>query len=98
MKDEENSSSVWSKYLAAKESAFGSTQEDDIHLSLEELEAVIAETAASSGLPETGMPPRSNVHPSSRRQLSRWFYLALVVLFSALVIGLFWWGREHYAE
>jgi len=97
MKEDSDSSSIWSKYVAAKKIAFGDDQDTDTHLTLEELELAIAETAASSGLPEIGMPPRSAVHPVRRTQLSRWFYLALVVLFSGLVIGLVWWGKKHYS-
>jgi hypothetical protein len=96
MKDDKEASSVWSKYIEAKKSAFGEAKESEGPLTLEELEAAIAEAAANSGLPEIGMPPRSVVHPVKRRQLSRWFYLSLVVLFSGLVIGLVWWGREHH--
>lgn len=96
MKDDDNPSTVWSKYLEAKQNVFGSPQSEQVTLTLEELEAAIAQTAATSGLPEIGMPPRSVVHPVSRSQLSRWYYLILVFLFSGLVIGLVWWGRENY--
>jgi hypothetical protein len=99
MKEDSEASLVWNKYIAAKKSAFGETKESEEPLeplTLEELEAAIAEAAASSGLPEIGMPPRSVVHPVKRSQLSRWFYLSLVVIFSGLVIGLVWWGREHH--
>jgi hypothetical protein len=95
MKEENISSSVWNKYTEAKQKAFGSPMSKEAPLSLEELEAVIAQTAATSGLPEIGMPPRSAVHPVRRSQLSRWFYMALVVIFSGLVIGLVWWGRLY---
>jgi hypothetical protein len=95
MKDDSEASSVWSKYVAAKKSAFGDTGESDEPLTMEQLEAAIAQAAASSGLPEIGMPPRSDVHPVKRSQLSRWFYLSLVVIFSGMVIGLVWWGRHH---
>ncbi|WP_373229758.1 hypothetical protein [Cohnella sp.] len=94
MKEDEIPSLVWSKYLEAKHHVFGIPKEEHAALSLEELEAAIAQTAASSGLPEIGMPPRSVVHPVRRRQLSRWYYLMLVFMFSGLVIGLVWWGRE----
>jgi hypothetical protein len=96
MNENSEASSVWSKYIAAKKSAFGEAKESEEPVTLEELEAAIAEAAASSGLPEIGMPPRSVVHPVKRSQLSRWFYLTLVVIFSGLVIGLVWWGREHH--
>ncbi len=96
MKEDSTPSSVWSKYVEAKRTAFGVQKQEDTPITLEQLEAAIAESAASSGLPEIGMPPRSVVHPVKRSQLSRWFYLVLVVLFSGLVVGLVWWGREHY--
>jgi hypothetical protein len=95
MKEDNTSSSVWNKYIEAKQTAFGSPKSKEAPLTLEELEAVIAQTAATSGLPEIGMPPRSAVHPVKRSQLSRWFYMALVVIFSGLVIGLVWWGRLY---
>jgi hypothetical protein len=94
--DASTTSSVWNKYLQAKQTAFGVPEEKSEPQTLEELEAAIAEAAASSGLPETGLPPRAGVHPAKRSQLSRWFYLALVLIFSGLVIGLVWWGREHH--
>ncbi|RED60485.1 hypothetical protein [Cohnella lupini] len=94
--DSTASSSVWNRYRAAKQTAFGIPEESEAAQTLEELEAAIAEAAASSGLPEIGLPPRAGVHTVKRRQLSRWYYLALVLLFSGLVIGLFWWGREHH--
>jgi hypothetical protein len=96
MKEDNIPSSVWNKYKEAKQTAFGIPKSKEAPLSLEELEAVIAETAATSGLPEIGMPPRSAVHPVKRSQLSRWFYMALVVIFSGLVIGLVWWGRMYH--
>jgi hypothetical protein len=94
-KDNKNFS-VWSQFQDAKKSAFG--QEEQIHepRTIEELEAMIAETAASSGLPETGLPPRAVVHPSKGNQLTTWFYRSLVILFAALVFGLFYWGRKYY--
>ncbi|TFE29960.1 hypothetical protein [Cohnella luojiensis] len=98
MKEDGDSSSVWSRYVAAKQTAFGPPKESGEPLTLEELEAAIAQTAASSGLPEIGLPPRAVVHPVKRSQVSRWFYLFLVVLFSSLVVGLVWWGREHYSS
>lgn len=94
MKEEDNSSFVWNKYREAKQNVFG-VPKPEAALTLEELEEAIAQTAASSGYPEIGMPPRSVVHPVNHRQLSRWYYLALVILFSGLVIGLVWWGREY---
>jgi hypothetical protein len=95
MKENNTPSTVWNKYKEAKQTAFGAPKNREAPLSLEELEAVIAQTAATSGLPEIGMPPRSAVHPVKRSQLSRWFYMALVVIFSCLVIGLVWWGRLY---
>ena len=96
MKEDGDSSSVWSKYVEAKRTAFGPSSSDgDGPNTIEELEAAIAEAAASSGLPETGMPPRSEVHPANRSQLSRWFYLVLVILFTSLVVGLLWWGQSR---
>lgn len=95
MKEESDSSSVWSRYVAAKQTAFGVAKENEAPLTLEELEAAIAQAAASSGLPEIGMPPRSDVHPVKRSQLSKWFYLSLVVIFAGMVVGLVWWGREY---
>ncbi|QMV44348.1 hypothetical protein [Cohnella cholangitidis] len=95
MKEDDETSSVWNKYVAAKQTVFGKDKEGDSPMTLEELEAAIAEAAASSGIPETGMPPRSEVHPVKRSQLSRWFYLTLVILFAALVVGLLWWGQKQ---
>ena len=99
--DEDRSpSSVWEQYRTAKKHALEPPRDDSANaaeaMTLEELEAAIAEAAAASGIPETGMPPRSVVHPAKRRQLSRWFYRALLVLFTALVAGLLWWGTERY--
>jgi hypothetical protein len=94
MKENDETSSVWEKYVAAKQTVFGDDKEDDTPLTLEELELAIAEAAASSGIPEIGMPPRSVVHPVKRSQLSKWFYLVLVILFTALVVGLLWWGQK----
>jgi len=91
------SSSVWRKYVEAKKMALNDPEDDNAPpQTLEQLEAAIAEAAASSGVPETGLPPRAVVHPSKQRQLSRWFYLTLVVLFTALVCGLLWWGNHKY--
>lgn len=95
MKDDDLS--AWDRYVEAKRRAFEESADEDgtRPLTLEELEAAIAETAASSGIPETGMPPRSSVHPSAKRNLSAWFYRVLVVLFIGLVVYLFWWGNKH---
>jgi hypothetical protein len=96
--NENDTSSVWSRYRDAKKRALALQEEPEaeLKLSLEQLEEAIAETAASSGIPEIGMPPRAVVHPSKRRQLSRWFYRILLVLFAGLAAGLVWWGREMY--
>ncbi|WEK55660.1 MAG: hypothetical protein P0Y55_06330 [Candidatus Cohnella colombiensis] len=91
----EDSSAVWSQYVNAKHNAFGEESEKDPAQTLEELEAAIAQLAASSGLSETGLPPRAIVHPVERSQLSRWFYLTLVLLFTALVVGMIWWGVQQ---
>jgi ferric-dicitrate binding protein FerR (iron transport regulator) len=93
-------SSVWTQYRQAKEQALAAEgeEEPDAKMSLEELEAAIAQAAASSGLPETGLPPRAAVHPSKQRQLSRWFYRALLFLFAVLTAGLVWWGRQKYGS
>jgi ferric-dicitrate binding protein FerR (iron transport regulator) len=97
--NENDDSPLWSRYRDAKNHAFGPSEDVDKEekLSLDQLEEAIAQMAASSGVPETGMPPRSVIHPSKSRQLSRWFYRILVVLFAGLVAGLFWWGRQYYA-
>lgn len=95
--NETSSSTVWSRYRQAKQEALaapGGEAEPD--MTLEELERAIAELAASSGMPETGMPPRSTVHPAKRLPVSLWFYSTLLFLFAALVIGMIWWGREMY--
>lgn len=94
----DETSKVWSKYREAKKQALAQEreQEQEEKLSLEELEKAIAETAASSGIPETGMPPRSVVHPSQYKQLTQWFYRILLILFAGLVVGLVWWGRKIY--
>ncbi len=98
MNDNDATSSVWSRYRDAKVKALGADpdEEADPKLSLEELEETIAQIAASSGIPETGMPPRSEVHPSQQKVLTQWFYRILLVLFAALVAGLIGWGREMY--
>lgn len=98
---EQRLQTAWDKYVAAKRHALAL---DEAHtepaepMSIEELERAIAEAAAASGLPETGMPPRSVVHPAARKSFSKWFYRALLVLFSGLVAFLLWWGYEHYAD
>lgn len=94
-KREKSDSAVWSKYVDAKRYAKGEPDGKEAPMTLEELERAIAEAAAQSGLQETGMPPRSEVHPVKRSQISRWFYLTLVVLFAGLVVGLVLWGREN---
>ncbi|WP_256757257.1 hypothetical protein [Cohnella sp. WQ 127256] len=96
MQEEGDSSSVWGKYVAAKKTAFGTPEDSEALQGLAELEAAIAEKAANSGIPEIGLPPRSGVHPVKRSQMSRWFYLTLVILFASLVIGLIWWGQREY--
>lgn len=90
--------SAWDKYVAAKQHASASANTSEDKLTLAELEAAIAEEAAEQGLSETGMPPRSIVHPPKTSQLSRWFYLTLVILFALLVAGLFWWGQSEYGS
>jgi ferric-dicitrate binding protein FerR (iron transport regulator) len=96
--NDQNGSSVSSRFRDAKNHAMGDAEakKKEIELTLEQLEEAIAQIAASSGIPETGMPPRSVVHPSKRGQLSRWFYRLLLVLFTGLAAGLVWWGRHHY--
>jgi hypothetical protein len=103
MSEHDTSSSVWSRYRHAKLHALEmETSEDETNSkpepgrSLEELEKAIAELAASSGIPETGMPPRSLIHPSQYRKMTHWFYRILVVLFASLVGGLIWWGNKMY--
>jgi hypothetical protein len=94
---ESNASSAWTKYIEAKQHALAEPEQTRPASTLEELEAAIAQAAATSGIPETGMPPRSVVHPNKRAQLSRWFYLFLVLLFAGLVSGLVWWGYKYYS-
>jgi len=94
MKADRGPSSIWEKYVEAKQAAFGESAESEEPLTMEELEAAIAQTAASSGIPEIGMPPRSTVHLVKKRHLSKWFYLALVILFGSLIAGLLWWGQN----
>lgn len=95
MKEQGDRVSAWDRYVAAKQHASASANTPGDKLTLAELEAAIAEEAAVHGL-ETGMPPRSIVHPPKSSQLSRWFYLTLVILFALLVAGLFWWGQSEY--
>ncbi len=89
---------AWDKYVAAKQHASVSENTEEGKLTLAELEAAIAEEAAEQGLSEIGMPPRAVVHPPKTSQLSRWFYLTLVILFALLVAGLFWWGQSEYGS
>jgi hypothetical protein len=92
----DRSSSVWEAYVEAKKHAVSGDNPPCEKLTITELEAAIAEAAAQSGLSETGMPPRSVIHPYKRSQLSKWYYLMLVILFILLVSGLLWWGRKEY--
>ncbi len=94
MSDRDERPSVWQQYVEAKKYAAATSEPSD-KLTIDELEAAIAEEAARSGFSETGMPPRAVIHPAKRSQLSRWFYLTLVVLFTLLVAGLFWWGHKE---
>ena len=96
--NENDAPSVWSRYREAKRAALSAPDEpeEEQALTLEQLEQAIEQVAASSGIPETGMPPRSVVHPVKHHRLSLWFYSALLVLFSALVVGMIWWGRNMY--
>jgi cobalamin biosynthesis Mg chelatase CobN len=96
--NENDTSSVWSRYRSAKNHALAPAKEpgEEEKLTLDQLEEAIAQIAATSGIPETGMPPRAVVHPSQHRQLSRWFYRILVLLFAGLAAGLVWWGRRFY--
>ncbi len=41
------------------------------------------------------LPPRSERFPSSRNTLARWYYNLLFVLFAALVVFLFWYGKRY---
>jgi len=98
MNEDRERQTAWERYVSAKKAAFGESAETDSDLlTLEELESQIAQAAASAGIPETGMPPRAEVHPVRRGQLSKWFYLTLVVLFAGLVVFLLWWGRQQDA-
>ncbi|HEY8530445.1 MAG TPA: hypothetical protein VIL22_12270 [Paenibacillaceae bacterium] len=91
---EETSSAVWARYKEAKRFAAGqSGPERPQEVSLDE---AIARALAAAGLPETGLPPRSLLHPSQYGRMIRWFYRLLVALFTALVAGLIWWGYRNY--
>jgi len=97
---EERPLTAWDKYVEAKRHALSPDEPQTAEgepLTIDELELAIAEAAAASGLPETGMPPRAVVHPSARRSYSKWFYRTLLVLFYGLVAFLLWWGYEHYS-
>jgi|HigsolmetaGSP12D_1036236.scaffolds.fasta_scaffold00423_15 ferric-dicitrate binding protein FerR (iron transport regulator) len=94
---ETETSSVWSRFQEAKRRAIGDGKEAEPQ-TLEELEAAIAEAAAAVGIPETGLPPRSTVHPSNKRKVTLWFYRVLVALFAVLVAGLIWWGQRMYGR
>ncbi|WP_217592725.1 hypothetical protein [Cohnella sp. GbtcB17] len=97
---EERLPTAWDKYVEAKRHALSPVEKEaavNEPMSIEQLELAIAEAAAASGLPETGMPPRAVVHPSVRKSYSKWFYRLLLVLFYALVGFLLWWGYEHYS-
>ncbi|WP_080838602.1 hypothetical protein [Cohnella massiliensis] len=98
---ESDHSSVWTRYKEAKRIALETEEEkpeNEEPRTLEELEAAIARTAELSGIPETGLPPRAGVHERASRGYSRWFYRALVVLFTGLVVFMFWMGRQYYGE
>jgi len=91
---EETASAVWARYKEAKRFAAGKTgQERQQEVTLDE---AIARALAAAGLPETGLPPRSLLHPSQYGRLIRWFYRLLVALFAALVAGLIWWGYRNF--
>ncbi|MFB9277259.1 hypothetical protein [Cohnella cellulosilytica] len=92
--DQASSLSAWDRYVSAKKAAFAAEDSGE-PLTMDQLEEAIAQAAASAGIPETGMPPRAEVHPVKRSQLSKWFYLTLVVLFALLVAGLLWWGQHQ---
>ncbi|THF78343.1 hypothetical protein [Cohnella fermenti] len=87
-------SGTWERYMEAKRQAFSEEERTGEPRTLEELEEAIARAAESSGIPETGMPPRASVHPSNKGSWSRWFYRLLVLVFFALVAGLIWWGNR----
>ncbi|CAM4224963.1 hypothetical protein PATA110616_01655 [Paenibacillus tarimensis] len=43
---------------------------------------------------QEALPPRRVKHPSSKQQVTKWFYNSLIFLFMALAAGLFWYGRQ----
>lgn len=89
------SSSVWTRYKEAKRRAIAASQPEKPE-GKPDLDEIIARAMAEAGLPETGMPPRSVIHPSQYARITKWFYRSLVVLFVALVAGLIWWGYRQY--
>ncbi|NBD22617.1 hypothetical protein [Paenibacillus glycinis] len=48
----------------------------------------------TNGQEKLPLPPRRQSHPSSKQQLTRWFYRLLIVLFLLLLAGMLWWGRQ----
>lgn len=48
----------------------------------------------AEGLAEGAMPSRKAKYPSSKYKLTQWFYRFLIVLFVALVVFLFMYGRR----
>lgn len=44
--------------------------------------------------PDSELPPRSVLYPSSRIRLTKWFYETLVLLFLILLGTLLWWGTQ----
>ncbi|RUS48143.1 hypothetical protein [Cohnella sp. AR92] len=90
-------SNAWERYVEAKQLAFAEETAASEPQTIEELEEAIAKAAESSGIPETGMPPRSTVHPTSKGAWSRWFYRVLVFIFFCLVAGLIWWGNQNHS-
>lgn len=44
------------------------------------------------------LPPRRVKFPSNKHQTARWFYNSLIVLFLALMAGLFFLGRSMYGN
>jgi len=96
VRDEEASPTVWTRYKEAKRIASGQPGPDRAReITLEE---AIDRALAAAGLPETGLPPRSLLHPSQYGRLTRWFYRFLVVLFTVLVAGLIWWGYRNFGQ
>lgn len=51
---------------------------------------------SSENVDETSLneqfPPRSQKYPSKKINFTRIFYRTLLILFSALTVGLVWWG------